>query len=96
MTVDELFQYIEDRNDDLQLDAKHGALFAVGAGEKLSGVARGVGKNVVVAIAMAMDDDDRIAELLKAAVRLYDSHKAKEKTDKFTPLRKVFKVLDKA
>ena len=96
MTVDELFQHIEEHNDDLQLDAKHGALLAIGVGDKSSCVVRGIGKNVIVAIAMAMNDDYRVAELLNAAVKLYNDHKAKEDTDEFAPLRKVFKVLDKA
>lgn len=97
MTVDELFQYIDERNNDLQLDVKHGgALLAIGVGEKSSCVVRGIGKNVIVAIAMAMNDDYRVAELLNAAVKLYNDHKAKEDTDEFAPLRKVFKVLDKA
>lgn len=96
MTVDELFQYIEDCNDGLQLDAKRGALLAIGAGDRSSCVVRGVGKNVIVAIAMAMNDDYRVAELLNAAVKFYNNHQAKEDTDKFAPLRKVFKVLDKA
>lgn len=96
MTVDDIFFYIEEHKDDLQLDAKRGALLALGAGGKLSCVVQGTGKNVIAAIAMAMDDDYRVAELLNAAVKLYNNHKAKESTDEFTPLRKVFKILDKA
>ena len=50
---------------------------AIGVGEKSSCVVRGIGKNVIVAIAMAMNDDYRVAELLNAAVKLYNNHQAR-------------------
>ena len=94
MTVEDIFKYLKDGREELELNQKHGALLMIGAGKNLSSFVRGVGHNIIVAIVLSMKRDKELAELLKASVRLYGKDDAMQNDDEFSKMRKVLKEFD--
>lgn len=95
MTIDDVFKFVEDSHEELDVNQEHGALLMLGAGQKLSSIVRGKGHNIICAIILSMKNNDDIAELLKDSVRLFDKYNSIKNDDEYSKLRNVLSELRK-